>query len=754
MVNYQSQDSISQVDKVWLYYQYEAGGWILYDEADFTPETPHSGSFSFTAGQGDGQYQFFTIAVDTYGNIENDTNANGVLETFEYPSADTSSILDTLPPETTLTVDSGLVVSEQMEDNSFEASPAFDNWQQRGSVSQVGANQEFEANPYDGSLMARVGDTGDSGNEVWLNGLGQSINSGAKTLSFWYNFYSYDDLPFDAPGFSVVINGQEVFNLYAADIWNYYSDTANYDSQADTNHTCWQKSYIDLTSFETDFLGISFYAGNTNTELEQSWVYLDKVTTTEVVAKQSTVFNLTSTDNKDPSPETKYLINNDPEQTGSTFTLAGYPAGEHTIKYWSVDAAANQEAYNTLIVFLDINEPEAIADLEISALSDTSVSLSWTVPDDSGQRTASYDIRYWPVDLGVCDAADWSLVNTNKVSLPPVPRFPGEIQDFVVANLEEETDYCFAIKTCDTALNCSDISTDVLGDIVFVTTLAESLYSAQIGEVVINELMWTGSSASTADEWIELKNLTDEVIDLTGWVIEKAGLKDSSIALDGSIQANGYFLISHFLSSDSRSAIADFISVDQQIVGISLLNDGEELVLKDADDNVIDQTPVGVWPAGDNSKKWSMERNETPGDGSDPLSWHTCEDALTSVEYWDKDALEQGTPGGENRSDNELKIEFNLSADSHSVGFSVYNTKDWQDLNYQITYESLSGDQGIIGNIILDKENKIKRNDLVLGVCSSQGKVCIYHRQIKNLRLKIVLKTQEKEKILEKNLIK
>jgi len=41
------------------------------------------------------------------------------------------------------------------------------------------------------------------------------------------------------------------------------------------------------------------------------------------------------------------------------------------------------------------------------------------------------------------------------------------------------------------------------------------------GDVVINELMWMGSTKGASDEWIELRNTTDSSIDISGWQITK-----------------------------------------------------------------------------------------------------------------------------------------------------------------------------------------------------------------------------------------
>ncbi|HEC21057.1 MAG TPA: hypothetical protein ENI70_00910, partial [Candidatus Peregrinibacteria bacterium] len=49
-----------------------------------------------------------------------------------------------------------------------------------------------------------------------------------------------------------------------------------------------------------------------------------------------------------------------------------------------------------------------------------------------------------------------------------------------------------------------------------------------------------GTSASTDDEWLELKNNTEQEVDLTGWEL-RAQDGTPSIALVGSVSANGFF---------------------------------------------------------------------------------------------------------------------------------------------------------------------------------------------------------------------
>ncbi len=68
--------------------------------------------------------------------------------------------------------------------------------------------------------------------------------------------------------------------------------------------------------------------------------------------------------------------------------------------------------------------------------------------------------------------------------------------------------------------------------------------AASTGDVVFNELMWMGSTASTADEWIELRNMTDVALDLSGWTITRLSSGEETPMLvieEGTIPLPAYF---------------------------------------------------------------------------------------------------------------------------------------------------------------------------------------------------------------------
>lgn len=165
--------------------------------------------------------------------------------------------------------------------------------------------------------------------------------------------------------------------------------------------------------------------------------------------------------------------------------------------------------------------------------------------------------------------------------------------------------------------------------------------------VVLNEVMWMGSSVSEKDEWIELRNMTDEDIDISGWKIEGAvaGLKGHLQIPNGyTIPANGYFLIANKFNENENTDLKS--EVNLRSTSINLNDDYVRngiLVLKDKKGNEIDKTEIALlWPAGINREtKHSMQRYSNPDDG-----WYSCENPLCGSDiYWKSIGINFGTPG-------------------------------------------------------------------------------------------------------------
>jgi len=122
------------------------------------------------------------------------------------------------------------------------------------------------------------------------------------------------------------------------------------------------------------------------------------------------------------------------------------------------------------------------------------------------------------------------------------------------------------------------------------------------GDVVINEVAWSGTVASADDEWIELYNNTASSVDLTDWTLNALD-GTPSITLSGTIPGNGYFLLER-----GDDAVSD-ITADQVYSG-ALGNTGESLELRNSTGDLVDtaNSDGGGWPAGDSTNRMSMER--------------------------------------------------------------------------------------------------------------------------------------------------
>lgn len=154
--------------------------------------------------------------------------------------------------------------------------------------------------------------------------------------------------------------------------------------------------------------------------------------------------------------------------------------------------------------------------------------------------------------------------------------------------------------------------------LVALLLLSFSLHAASPGDVVISEVAWMGTTGSTANEWIELYNTTGSSISLASWTLKATDLTPS-VTLSGSIGAYGYYLLER---TDDNSVPG--ISADKIYTG-AMGDGGEELVLRDASNNVIDTAnQSGAWFAGTTTNRATMSRTNVNVSGTTSSNWHTA----------------------------------------------------------------------------------------------------------------------------------
>lgn len=150
--------------------------------------------------------------------------------------------------------------------------------------------------------------------------------------------------------------------------------------------------------------------------------------------------------------------------------------------------------------------------------------------------------------------------------------------------------------------------------------------TAKRNRVVINEVAWAGTGTSANDEWVELKNLTGSVLDISGWQIFDKN-EDVKIIFESPtlIGKNSFLLLERTDDETAPDVAADLIykgALSNKDEGLKLFSEKCGL-----EDEVLTETK---WPAGDEKTRATMERKNDLG--------------------WQTSAVTAGTPRRENSS--------------------------------------------------------------------------------------------------------
>ena len=137
----------------------------------------------------------------------------------------------------------------------------------------------------------------------------------------------------------------------------------------------------------------------------------------------------------------------------------------------------------------DTVRPFAIANVAVSALTDTTATLGWTATgDDSLTGTATtYDIRYSTTAITL---ANWGAAT--QVTGEPVPTAAGTNQSYTVRGLSRQVTYYFAIRVSDDAGNPSALS-----NVASATTL-DTMPPAAVRDLAAS-FVWFGWNTSAVE---------------------------------------------------------------------------------------------------------------------------------------------------------------------------------------------------------------------------------------------------------------
>lgn len=161
-------------------------------------------------------------------------------------------------------------------------------------------------------------------------------------------------------------------------------------------------------------------------------------------------------------------------------------------------------------------------------------------------------------------------------------------------------------------------------------------------DVVINEVAWGGTEASSSHEWMELFNASARSFSLAGWRVT-SGDGDVEATLSGVLAPGDFYLLERTSDSPVGGRAAD------SFYSGSLPNEGKDLFLLDASSGVVDAVRFASgWPGGSGAPEYrSMERVVASSGGSLRFNWRSNDGAVRNG----TDAAGRplnGTPGARN----------------------------------------------------------------------------------------------------------
>jgi len=147
----------------------------------------------------------------------------------------------------------------------------------------------------------------------------------------------------------------------------------------------------------------------------------------------------------------------------------------------------------------DATPPAAVTDLTVTAVRDTTVTLTWTAPGDDGTRgrAIAYDLRYGRFSV----LTYWDIASPTPT---PVPGPPGGTDSVVVTGLVQDAAYNFALRAVDEAGNWSDLSNMASGvpaDHIAPATIADLV--AEVLDHRAIRLRWTAPGDDGSEGLVE-----------------------------------------------------------------------------------------------------------------------------------------------------------------------------------------------------------------------------------------------------------
>lgn len=207
--------------------------------------------------------------------------------------------------------------------------------------------------------------------------LTQQFKNSHGFLMFSYTSFTQENLiGFDVPAFVVSIQDKEVYSITAEEI-------------KETNPNEWIQVIVPLSSFEEEYLTISFSSGNTGDNEKPSWTYVDNVTTNVLAIETENDIRIVS--EKDSKQYFKDLSSDQIFSKENLFIRDGFS----TLLYWSEDKNQNKENEQTVQIYRQ-NKDDAVylTDISLKKERNGEVRLKFQTHSSNRSIIVSYQFAF------------------------------------------------------------------------------------------------------------------------------------------------------------------------------------------------------------------------------------------------------------------------------------------------------------------------------------------------------------------------
>lgn len=279
-----------------------------------------------------------------------------------------------------------------------------------------------------------------------------------------------------------------------------------------------------------------------------------------------------------------YLDAVDSDELARSSAIAGYQGNENP---FVLDTSLVRRAF-----FPDGNTgsdttPPMISSVQSTNIGANSATITWITDEMSNSK----------VDYGTTSAYGSTEVNGSYTTAHSVTL------NGLIAN----TTYNYQVSSTDGSSNTSNSAN-------FTFTTTSSGGGSNTGTILFSEIFYDTPGTDSAEEWIELYNGSNSTVDLSGYTITDNNGSGSTYTFPSgsSIAPNSYFTVA--TNASGFLAIYGY-NADQYGSIAALNNGGDALILKDNQNNVVDQVAWEGGASGGVPSGWGSASNPVASTG-------------------------------------------------------------------------------------------------------------------------------------------